>query len=179
MEYCGFIEKKMSSSHRAQANVIMFLIVALLMCSAGCGGGGGGGGVGIGDRGGSGGAPVIALTYPAPDSRISDVAFHAEDTYIQFSYIDVSPMVVGTLRVSLKMDNGAAQDITSYFQSVNASTIKSSNLHEKIATLFNLATNDTTHTIVVTASIQDTAQNTGQSTASFTVYPAGPPVVTP
>jgi len=166
----------MKKTKRANAVSLVVFSIFMLTFSVGCGGGGG---LGVGNRGGDVNAPVLTMSNPEPDGRVSDMDFHSGNFYMQFSYNDGSPMVISTLSVTMKMDTGSAQDITSYFSQTDSSTIKSSNLYNYTRTLFMLQTNDTSHSIAVTISIQDTAQNTGNTSAGFTVYPVGPGIGPP
>lgn len=87
----------------------------------------------------------------------------------------------GTLSVTMKMDNGSEQNITSYFSQTSATTIQSSNIYQFTRTLFDLPSNAVTRTMTLSASIKSQAGITGTSTASFTVYPVtpAPPPETP
>ncbi|MEW6203566.1 MAG: hypothetical protein AB1546_16450 [bacterium] len=160
---------------KTQTATTLLISVGILIFT-GCGGGGGSGAV---NNGGDAVNPVVNMTVPAPNSSVSDVDFQSEAFYIQFSYNDASPIATGTLSVTMKMDNGAAQDITSYFSQTDSSSIKSSNLYNYTRTLFLLQANDTSRTITINATIQDSAQNTGTASASFTVYPVGPDIGPP
>ena len=114
------------------------------------------------------------LTAPVPASSISDVDFHAETFVVQLSYSDDSSMDFTTLSITLKMDNGATQDITSYFSKTSETIIQSSNLYQFTRTLFALPSNDVTRTMTVTVSIKSLAGVTGGATSNFAVYPSGP-----
>jgi hypothetical protein len=159
-------------NQRTKKRPFLFIAALLMAVAAGCGGGGGG----VGNRGGDDVAPALAMAAPTPASRVSDVDFRAEAFYIQFSYTDTTPMQPTTMRVTLKMDSGAAQDITAYFSRIDDTTIKSTNLYLFTRTLFDLPTNDVSRVMTVTISINDYARNTGSYATTFTVYPYGPSV---
>lgn len=80
-------------------------------------------------------------------------------------------MDISSLVVTLKMDSGAAQDITSYFSKTSETAIQSSNLYQFTRTLFDLPSNTATRTMTVTVTIKSLQNATGTTTASFTVYP--------
>lgn len=154
--------------------VVIILLIATALTACGCGGGGGG--AGVGNRGGDDVAPVISMSSPTNGGRISDVDFRAETFNIQLSYSDTTPMIYSTFKATMKMDTGAAADISSYFGQVDASTVKSANLYQYTRTLFDLPTNDTSRTITISVQLNDSAGNTGRSTFTITVYPYGPAV---
>lgn len=155
----------------------IFLLVSFIF--PGCGGGEGGGSS-------APPAPVpttpsFTLASPAPNSSVSDLDFRAETFVIRFNYSNASAMNPGTLSVTMKMDNGSEQNITSYFSQTSATTIQSSNIYQFTRTLFDLPSNAVTRTMTLSASIKSQAGITGTSTASFTVYPVtpAPPPETP
>lgn len=151
----------------------------LIGLTAGCGGGGGSDG-----RGGTNVPPVINLTSPTPLAEITDTTFAADDFYVQFSYASENQdqMRLETLAVTMKLDSGTAQNITSYFQKVDDSTIKSVNLDSYILNMYEWPTNTATHTITIVASIKDYHYNLGATTTTFIVKPvedAPPPPSVP
>lgn len=158
---------------RVVKNVSCLIVAAALCCFvlAGCGGGGGGCGTVAGDTT----APTLAVAYPQSGALVSDVDFRNEAFYIQISYTDSSPVDMNSLNVTLKMDDDAAQDITSYFQKVNDTTIKSSGLYAFNRTLFELASNDHAREMTVNVTAKDTYKNAGSASGAFTVYPDSPP----
>ncbi|MFA6448579.1 MAG: hypothetical protein WCX65_03840 [bacterium] len=143
------------------------LTVALL--TSGCGGGGGGG------RGGTDIAPILSLSAPAPNSTIPDISFATDSFYVQLNYSSQDPMQFSSLAVTMKMDSGSAQNITSYFTKVNETTIKSVNLIQFIRTLRDWPTNDAPRTITIAAAIRDYHSNIGGTTSSFIVSPQEAP----
>jgi hypothetical protein len=158
------------------SNLFAVMCFVALLAAPGCGGGGGGGG----STGGTTpttpapSTPIVSLSSPTPTSSISDVDFRAESFDIRFSYSDTSAMDPSTLSVTLKMDNGAAQNISSYFSQTNSTTIQSSNIYQFTRTLFDLPSNTVSRTMTITASIRSQAGITGTTSSSFTVYPLSP-----
>jgi hypothetical protein len=119
--------------------------------------------------------PTLGLAYPAPCASVSDVDFRADTFYIEISFADTFVMNTSTLNVTLKMDNGAAQDITSYFQAVSSTALRSTGLYAFNRTLFVLASNDHSRMMKITVSMKDMGGNSGTANAAFTVYPVAPP----
>ena len=155
-----------------------WVLVLLMGLAAAAGCGGGGGGV-VGNRGGDGVAPVLTMTSPAQAGRVSDVEFLKippdQPFSITVNYADTSPMAFNTIHATLKMDAATAQDITSYFARVDASTIRTnSDFYVFTNSLFDIRTSDTSRVMTLTLSIQDEQQNVGNLTTTFTVFPDGP-----
>ena len=148
--------------------LFILMCLAALLLAPGCGGGGGGGTTPAPP---APAVPSVSLASPAPGSTVSDVDFRAEAFAIQINYSNASAMNFSTLSVTLKMDNGAPQDITAYFSKTSETVIQSSNLNEFNQTLFVMSTNEVTRTMTVTVTIKSLENATGTTTASFTVYP--------
>ncbi|MFA6447928.1 MAG: carboxypeptidase-like regulatory domain-containing protein [bacterium] len=119
--------------------------------------------------------PVISVIYPQAAAQISDVDFRSESFYIEVTYSDSAPMDAGSLNVTLKMDSDPAQNVTSYFQAVNSTTLRSSGIYVFNRTLFLLPSNDHSRIMTVSVSLKDMSGNTGTASRSFTVYPVSPP----
>lgn len=158
----------------------MIVTVCAVIAFSGCGGGGGGGGSSTtttttttttSDTT----APILAITYPAANQSIYDTDFFANTFYVEFSYSDANPINAGSIAVSMQMDSGSAVNVSQYFSPVTSTLIRSNALYNYTRTLFTLASNTTTHTIVVTAAARDSAGNLGIASTTFIVPPAPPP----
>ena len=169
---------------------VFLLAIMPALFAAGCGGGGGGGGIKTSGGGGGGGdttAPSVTVARPSTGSSVSDVDFRSDaasgnEFIVEVTYSDSSAMLANslyvTMAIKLESDSsyGAPQEITSYFTKVNDTTYRSSNLSQYTRTLFNLTTNDVTRNVRISATLKDSASNSGTGISEIRVYPVSPGV---
>ena len=143
------------------------LLAVFCVVDSGCGGGGGGAAPPAAV------SPGLSVTQPRAGDQVSDVDFRAENFYIEITH--AAPLNMSSFSVHFSMDGGTAQDITSYFSDVNATTLRSGNLYQFTRTLFVLASNDHSRNMFVSVSAESTTGVAGTATRSFVVYPVAPP----
>lgn len=146
---------------RAAATAALCLSISIL---AGCGGGSGA--TTVQPTG-----PGLSISKPVADSTIPDVDFINAS---KFSVVidHSAALKTGSLYVTMKSNNSAAQDITSYFTETNSTTYTSSNITQFCSQLIgDIAANTENRTITITATARSKSGVEGSASVVFYVYP--------